>query len=149
MYNSLYDIFRDNKKDVIKDYYEVKKGDSLYKIAQKYNISVGDLMKANNLTTTLIYPNQILILPLKKDSNSIYFEEYITLEKDTINDILKKYNIDYEELIKYNKLENLEFLEGEYLYINIKTPLEKFEEMKKNNVDFEKLVYDNKEKWLK
>ena len=149
MYNSLYDIFRDNKKDVIKDYYEVKKGDSLYKIAQKYNISVGDLMKANNLTTTLIYPNQILILPLKKDSNSIYFEEYITLEKDTINDILKKYNLDYEELMKYNKLENLEFLEGEYLYINIKTPLEKFEEMKKNNVDFEKLVYDNKEKWLK
>ena len=40
--------------------YEVKEGDSLYSIAKKYNTTVSLIMKANNLSSSLIRPGQIL-----------------------------------------------------------------------------------------
>ena len=40
--------------------YTVKKGDSLYKISKLHNVSISDLMTKNNLTSTVIYPNQKL-----------------------------------------------------------------------------------------
>ncbi|SHE48026.1 LysM domain-containing protein [Desulforamulus putei DSM 12395] len=44
--------------------YTVKPGDSLYVIAQKYNIRVEALILANSLSGTLIYPGQQLIVPI-------------------------------------------------------------------------------------
>ncbi|MFX3617704.1 MAG: LysM peptidoglycan-binding domain-containing protein [Sporolactobacillus sp.] len=43
--------------------YHVKKGDSLWTIATLHSITVNKLMRANNLTATLIYPGQHLIIP--------------------------------------------------------------------------------------
>lgn len=43
--------------------YYVRPRDYLYKIGSLYGISVGELMKANNLTSTIIYPGQALIIP--------------------------------------------------------------------------------------
>ncbi|MCJ1656975.1 LysM peptidoglycan-binding domain-containing protein [Staphylococcus sp. NRL 16/872] len=43
--------------------YTVKSGDSLYLIANKFNVSVDSLMKANNLSGYLIKPNQQLKIP--------------------------------------------------------------------------------------
>jgi N-acetylmuramoyl-L-alanine amidase len=40
--------------------YTVKKGDSLYKIGNMYNVSVANLMAKNNLKSTVIYPKQKL-----------------------------------------------------------------------------------------
>ena len=40
--------------------YTVKRGDSLYKIAEQYNTTVNDLMKLNNLGTTLLSIGQVL-----------------------------------------------------------------------------------------
>lgn len=40
--------------------YTVEKGDSLYKISRIHNVSIADLMATNNLTSTVIYPNQEL-----------------------------------------------------------------------------------------
>lgn len=44
--------------------YTVKPGDSLYVIAQKYNLRVEVLTLANSLSGTLIYPGQQLIVPI-------------------------------------------------------------------------------------
>ena len=49
-----------------KGYCTVQKGDTLYGIACQNNISVKDLMRANNLTGITIFPEQILIIPEKK-----------------------------------------------------------------------------------
>ncbi|MCY6355393.1 N-acetylmuramoyl-L-alanine amidase [Clostridium sp. ZS2-4] len=48
-----------NNKKVV-DSYTVKSGDTLWAISKKYNMSVDTLKKLNNLTTDVIYPNQIL-----------------------------------------------------------------------------------------
>jgi len=44
--------------------YVVKKGDSVYKIAQKFNVTMQAIILANNLTNPdLIFPGQVLIIP--------------------------------------------------------------------------------------
>jgi LysM repeat protein len=48
-------------------YHEVRAGDSLYRIAQKYGISVDELCRINNITKKhIIKPGQKLKLPLSK-----------------------------------------------------------------------------------
>jgi len=57
----------DNEKNTATDsggkYYIVKKGDSLGKVAEKFNTTVSALKKANKLTNDVIYPGQKLIIP--------------------------------------------------------------------------------------
>ncbi len=43
--------------------YTVRPGDSLYVIAQRYGVREQAIMEANQLTSDLIYPGQILIIP--------------------------------------------------------------------------------------
>ena len=49
--------------------YTVRKNDSLYEIAKKYNITVEDLMRFNNLSNDMIFPNQILFIPMMNNKN--------------------------------------------------------------------------------
>ncbi|MGM0568141.1 MAG: transglycosylase SLT domain-containing protein [Elusimicrobiota bacterium] len=42
------------------EYYRVRRGDSLWNISARYNVSVQNIMKWNNLSTSSIYPNQRL-----------------------------------------------------------------------------------------
>ncbi|MCY6371230.1 N-acetylmuramoyl-L-alanine amidase [Clostridium ganghwense] len=42
--------------------YTVKKGDTLWAISRKYNLSVSQLKALNNLSSEIIYPNQMLKL---------------------------------------------------------------------------------------
>jgi LysM repeat protein len=43
--------------------YKVKKGDSLWEIATLHGVTVNQLMRTNNLSSTLIYPGQQLDIP--------------------------------------------------------------------------------------
>ena len=47
--------------------YVVKSGDTLYNIADKYDTTVSKIVTLNNLTSTMIYPNQVLFIPTKSD----------------------------------------------------------------------------------
>lgn len=44
------------------DYYVVKKGDTLWSISQKYNTSISELKKLNNLTSNKIKPGEKLVI---------------------------------------------------------------------------------------
>ncbi len=44
-------------------YHIVQKGESLSKIAKKYDTSVSEIRKLNNLKTDTVYPNQKLLIP--------------------------------------------------------------------------------------
>ena len=47
-------------------YHKVKKGDSLWNIAKKYDVNIEELKDENNIDNNKIYLNQMLIIP-KKD----------------------------------------------------------------------------------
>ena len=47
-------------------YYTVRRGDTLTEIAVRYNVTVGDIQKANNLKTTKVQVGQKLKIPNKK-----------------------------------------------------------------------------------
>ncbi|MFD1207152.1 MULTISPECIES: 3D domain-containing protein [Sporosarcina] len=50
--------------------YTVKKGDSLFQIAKKHNVTVPDLKKWNNLSTSVIHPNQKLTVANPKTATA-------------------------------------------------------------------------------
>lgn len=71
-------INRDSLRDTIK--HVVEKGDTLYEIAKKYNVSVADIVSLNNLASSMIYPNQILFIPHKtktEECKKITLREYL------------------------------------------------------------------------
>ena len=69
------------------DIYIVKSGDSLYSIAQRYGVSVNDLIEANNLSTTNLKIGDQLLIPKQKESNYITYkvkqgDSYIKLPRN-------------------------------------------------------------------
>ena len=83
--------------------YIVKKGDTLYSIAKKYNISVNELKEYNNLKSNTLNINQILKIPTKS-SNTLSNNYYIVSKGDSLWSISRKYNITVDELKKLNNL---------------------------------------------
>lgn len=54
------EIKQPQQKDSMAGYYVVKSGDTLWGIGQKYNVTVAQLKKWNNLKSHVIFPNQSL-----------------------------------------------------------------------------------------
>ena len=91
--------------------YIVKKGDSLWTIANKYNITVDELKRANNLNSNILTIGQELIIPntdRTSESESDSTESTYQVKKgDSLWLIAKKYNTTVTELIDYNQLETI------------------------------------------
>ena len=87
------------------DIYVVKKGDTLYSISKKLNISINTLKALNKLNTNEIYVGQQLIL--SNDKNSEEYDVYTVKKGDSLWSISQKYDISVKELIELNNLNNL------------------------------------------
>lgn len=86
------------KEDVWYDTYKIKQGDNMYQIAQKFNVSLDDLLLLNGLNKTdYVYPNQEILVP--KPEVGIY----ITKEGDSIEEVGKKLNIPTTDMLIKNK----------------------------------------------
>lgn len=82
--------------------YVVKKGDTLIKIASKYNMSYKTLATFNNINdANKIYVGQIIKIP--KNDEVIMPSTYIVKKGDTLIKIAKKYNMNWKELYELNK----------------------------------------------
>ncbi len=85
--------------------YYVKSGDSLYAIANKFNTSVNEIKRINNLTSNLLSINQKLIIPNtstldNNSNNNIYYVK----SGDSLYAIAKKYNTSVNEIKRINNL---------------------------------------------
>ena len=87
--------------------YIVKSGDSLYSIAKKFNTTVDDIKKINNLTNNLLSINQKLIIPQDNNSNDNNNNDiYIVKSGDSLYSIAKKFNTTIDDIKKTNNLTN-------------------------------------------
>lgn len=97
------------------DLYEVKSGDTLYSIANKYNISVNELKNLNNLDKNDLAIGQLLSIP----SGLSLYNTYIVSSGDTLYGISKKFDVSVNELKKVNNLNSNLINVGDKLLIPI------------------------------
>lgn len=83
--------------------YTVQRGDSLYSIAKKFNVSVDALKNANNLQNNLIRIGQKLVIPGFTDTN-LSTITYIVQKGDTLYAIASTYNTTVDEIKRLNNL---------------------------------------------
>jgi len=101
----------------------VVSGDSLWKLAKKYDTEVRIIKEINYIDSDLLSINDTLLIPLSKSksNNFIPYEMHIVSEGDTLWDLSKKYNIDIEDLIRMNSLKKDSYLQlGQQLTIGNK-----------------------------
>ena len=85
--------------------YTVKKGDTLYSIANKYNVTVDEIKKLNNLSTNNLSIGMKLSIPIKEESKEVEKATLYTVVKgDTLYSIANKYNVTVDEIKKLNNL---------------------------------------------
>ena len=86
--------------------YTIKPGDSLWKIANRCGATVDDIVKLNNLDSTIIYPGQIIKLsePCAAKQNYEEYETYIVKRGDTLYSISKMFNTTPSVIKELNNL---------------------------------------------
>ena len=114
--------------------YTVKPGDTLYKIATKYNTTVDAIKNLNYLKSDNLTVGQVLRIPetYTKEEEMI-LPNYInyTVEKgDTLYSISRKYNINVDTIIKDNSLTSNNLIPGQNLKIRILS----------NNIEIEECI---------
>ncbi len=80
--------------------YTVKSGDSLWNIANRYNTTVDELKRLNNLTSNILNIGQVLKLP----TNEIQTNTYTVKSGDSLWNIANRYNTTVDELKRLNNL---------------------------------------------
>ena len=107
--------------------YIVKKGDSLYSIANKYNTTVEELKRINNLTSNILSIGQVLKLPSDK-ANNVEKEEntisYTVQKGDSLYSIARKYDTTIDRIKDLNNLTTNLLSIGQVLLIPTDTNLE-------------------------
>ena len=107
--------------------YIVKKGDSLYSIANKYNTTIDELKRINNLTSNILSIGQVLKLPsdkvsdVEKEENTI---SYTVQKGDSLYSIARKYSTTIDKIKDLNNLTTNLLSIGQVLLIPTNTNLE-------------------------
>lgn len=92
--------------------YKVKSGDSLWAIASKYDVSVGQLKSWNSLSGNIIFPNQVIETSKSTSTSnsnstndSTKSTTYTVKSGDTLSGIAGKHNISLSDLMNWNNLD--------------------------------------------
>lgn len=91
--------------------YTVKKGDSLYKIANNYSIAVSDIINLNNLSSTNLSIGQILKIPQSS------LKTYTVKKGDNLYSIARKFGTTVNDIKIKNNLTNTNLSVGQVLNI--------------------------------
>ncbi len=90
--------------------YTVQPKDTLYSIAKKFNLSVSELQKLNQLTGNSVSVGQVLIVPDPQKT-------HLVAAKETLFSIAKKYGVTVQAILEANKLSTPELKIGQRLTI--------------------------------
>ena len=103
--------------------YTVKKGDSLYSIARKYNTTVQEIINLNNLKSNVLQIGQVLRIPEmytpENEMTAPNFTSYTVKKGDTLYSIAKSNGISVDTIIKDNALTNNNLSIGQTLKLRI------------------------------
>ena len=86
--------------------HRVADGDTLFNISKRYNLSVADLIVANNIKGNNIRKGQLLRVsaaPVKTRKNNIQNVSYTVRRGDTLNTIANRFNVDVNDIRRWNK----------------------------------------------
>lgn len=97
------------------NYYVVKSGDSLYKIASMYNTTVDELKRLNNLTSNMLSIGQRLVVP--RDSGMPNYKTYIVKSGDNLYSIARNNNTTVTAIQSLNNLASSNLSIGQLLLI--------------------------------
>ena len=98
------------------NYYVVQNGDSLWKIANQYGITVDELKRLNNLTSNNLTVGQVLKIPNQNNSNTSS-NTYTVKSGDSLWKIANQYGITVNELKTLNNLTSDNLTVGQVLKI--------------------------------
>ena len=88
--------------------YTVKKGDSLYSISKKYNTTVEEIKRYNNLKTDLLNIGDRIVIPCNVENNykDNNYVTYIVVKGDSLYSIANKFGTTVERIKELNDLNN-------------------------------------------
>ena len=84
--------------------YVVKKGDTLWSIANNFNVSVNDLKNANNKSNNSLSIGEQLIIPGKSTGENVSTTIYTVKSGDNLYSIARRYNVTVNEIKSLNNL---------------------------------------------
>ena len=131
--------------------YVVQKGDTLWSIARKFNISVDELKKLNNINNNSLSIGQVLTIKNANNMANTSDEYYIVQKGDSLYSIANKYNTSVDILKKLNNLSTNNLSVGQKLLLPANTNdiyiVEKGDSLysiaKKLNTTVDKLINTN------
>ena len=106
--------------------YRVQAGDSLWSIAQRHNTSIANIKSLNNLSSNLIFPNQVLKVAGSANTSSQRTSggssvsggsTYTVQPGDSLSLIASKYGTTYQNIMSLNGLNNFFIYPGQKLKV--------------------------------
>lgn len=100
--------------------YTIKQGDTLYSISGRFRVPLARILRANPYID--IYNLQIgeqICIPKCPDCNPFYLMTYVVKEESML-DVLNRFGIELEDLLKYNNLNGIMLQAGSKLQIPVR-----------------------------
>jgi LysM repeat protein len=97
--------------------YTVQSGDTLYLISKAYGTTVDKIMSLNNLSCTVIYPGQVLLVEGEPASTPGTNQQYTVQSGDTLYLISKAYGTTVDKIMSLNNLSSTVINPGQVLLV--------------------------------
>ena len=112
LYGNLASCVTGEEDDIESGTYVVQKGDTLWSISRKFNVSVDTIKSANNLSGNVLSIGQVLNIPASSGTT------YYTVQKgDTLWSISRKFNVSVDKIKSLNNLTSNTLSIGQVLKI--------------------------------